>query len=441
MCIRDRVDSDAECSRPTTPGSSGVWTPLVEKDEEDNQTIFHEDVGDFSASLPYDVPAPDYFSSSPIVSPSKSHNELKADPAVVGIPITPEPALQDADTSTPKALQIPRSRPLRSTASLALLRPDTASSTNSSSRPATRRLQSLPSSKAAASVVTHLDTLPAVTITHATASPARASTARTTTTPSNSAASWRPESNEAAKESFGGLRVGSWLQKWRGSKPKTETDATCKTSGAQPTNKNDRSVSAPVSQGPARKVSSTVAKLQAILDTDEARHEAPYDEASEAVPTQETAGLHTPQAPATSRTDPSMLRDLTLPAAKKMTPVLTSMRTPGVNQPGGLGLFLRSVSENSFFADEEEAMRRGRGVVEGVVDEEALRECFDEDDQQVGVAERAEDEAGEEGATPKRGRGGQQQHSAMTFFPRPRLDDDGVSTFAPPTPRAGRVLV
>ena len=101
--VFEQVDSDAECSRPTTPGSSGVWTPVIEKDDEDNRTVFHEDVGDYSASLPYDVPAPDYFSSSPIASPLKSHNVLKADPAVVEIPITPEPALQDADTSTPKA--------------------------------------------------------------------------------------------------------------------------------------------------------------------------------------------------------------------------------------------------------------------------------------------------------------------------------------------------
>ena len=123
--VFEQVDSDAECSRPTTPGSSGVWTPMVEKDEDDNRTVFHEDVGDYSASLPYDVPAPDYFSSSPIASPSKSHNKQEAHPVVEEIAITPPLPIQEADPTTPKPLQIPRSRPLRSTASLALLRPDT----------------------------------------------------------------------------------------------------------------------------------------------------------------------------------------------------------------------------------------------------------------------------------------------------------------------------
>jgi len=121
------------------------------------------------------------------------------------------------------------------------------------------------------------------------------------------------------------------------------------------------------------------------------------------------------------------------------------MRTPGVNQPGSLGLFLRSVSENSFFAEEEEARGRGKGVVEGLVDEEALRECFDEDKTEGdrigdGEVRKAEGE-NDGGATPRRGGGSAGQHSAMTFFPRPRLDDDGISTFAPATPRVGRVAV
>ena len=88
--------------------------------------------------------------------------------------------------------------------------------------------------------------------------------------------------------------------------------------------------------------------------------------------------------------------------------------------------------------EEEEARGRGKGVVEGLVDEEALRECFveDENEQHVGVAERVEDEDGA-AATPERAL----DQSAMTFFPRPRLDDDGVSTFAPATPRVRRVVV
>jgi len=486
--VFEQVDSDAECSRPTTPGSSGLWTPVIEKDDDDNRTVFHQDVGDYSASLPYDVPAPDYFSSSPIASPSKSHNKQEAHPVVEEIPVTPEQPAQDADPSTPKPLQIPRSRPLRSTASLALLRPDTASSTNSSNRPATRRLQSLPSSKAAASVVTHLDTLPAVTITHATASPARASIATRKT--STSAATTCPESNETAKESFGGLRVGSWLQKWRGSKPKTETDATCKTGGVQHINKNDRSVSAPVAPGVPRKVSSTVAKLQAILDTDEARHDETKDVvhgADAAVPDtasqistsqvrndtdhdasakQPSPNPHSSQSNQSKpRTDPSMLRDLStlttttvstsssrpVTAKAALSPPLvpakrqTPMRTPGVNQPGGLGLFLRSVSDHSFFPGVEEA----RVMISGAVDEDALRDCFDEDDwgssgngdeDGEGEVRKAEDE-NDGSATPRRGSGDATHHSALTFFPRPRLDDDGISTFAPATPRVGRVAV
>jgi len=461
--VFEQVDSDVECSRPTTPGSSGIWTPAAEKDDDDNRTVFHEDTGDYSASLPYEVQAPDYFTSSPIATPKKLDSDGKASPVVEEIVVTPELPAQKADPTSPKPLQIPRSRPLRSTASLALLRPDTASSTNSTSRPATRRLQSLPSSKAAASVVTHLDTLPAVTITHATATPTK-STA--TPTIGTTVATSQAESSEAAKESFGGLRVGSWLQKWRGGKSKPDTDATNKSSGFQRTNKNDRSVSAPAPQGASRKVSSTVSKLQAILDTDEARHQGNGEEVGETAGSgtaqqQATDYLHSTKQPSPNpsqtkpRTDPSMLRDLssittstsstsTRPATsntpvappKKQAPSITPMRTTGVNQPGGLGLFLRSVSDHSFFPGVVEEEGLARGVVEGVVDEEALKDCFDEDDDDRQAGETETDGAEDDGGDGERSG----QHSAMTFFPRPRLNDDGSSTFASPTPRAGRVV-
>lgn len=417
---------DVEDSRPSTPSSSVIWTQAINQEEGG----FCQDADDVCDSIPFDVSDPaDYFSGS--------HQVEEASPEALAAPNTSttfDNALKrqaraqfgehddNQQTAPSESIVVPRSRPLRSAASLALLRQN-QSTESATPRPTARRLQSLPSTHSAPALTTS-----SITVTTVNAAATLSTTNKLTHLE-------RKATSAAGEDTATNSKIGGWLNRWRSNAtqnmPKTEhdvqhSDAVSKKQHISTT----RSVSAPMPTKSTRLVSTTVAKLQAILDENE---EKQIDDASKptdaATTSEETAAQDAKHDPTKDkpRSDPSMLRDISFSStvAPEKKPKPTPVRAPGVNQAGGLGLFIRSLSEHVDVPATPAPAPRPRFAyaITGNVDTEALKECLEIDEDVAQQAEvRSDAQAQEETSA-----------TDFTFFPRPRLDDDGVSVFSQPT--------
>jgi len=349
-----KIEED-DHSRPTTPDSSIVWTPnLCDEDAEDVTTLGSK--ADSPVMLPYNVSEEgEYFpaEATPVIFSAPKFNQKQ--PMTSNKPFAPPSSNVDPrqfpQRELPTSLQVPRQRPLRSAASLALLRP----STTTSDRPQPpRRLQSLPSTQSAPSLLTPSTSLTITTVNATSSNP-----------PSSISPLPETTNNTPAKPNTSTSKIGGWLPKWHRNGSGGNQDFAAKS------------------------------KLQAILHDDVTKHAQPQ-------PCTTVSN---------SSRDSSMLRDVNITSTatklnapqKPQHPPPPPPRAAGVNQPGGLALFLqqarehelhsrkqtqtqtqaRSISAPSFFPSIIETSSPTRSIrstrlEDSDVDEDALAECLAE---------------------------------------------------------------